>query len=157
MKQTFFLPVLQGVEEAFYSLVREIRRYKETNRSNKKSKKNTQRRCIILQQTTHTSIPRSTYFMLPLTHCTSSVTLEKSSAAPDKGADVAKLFFFFFTAVTVSTEKICHLFSTVQCTVQCTSPIQLVVLVFVSMSKQFQSTVFSKKKKFWLKSSFVWT
>lgn len=48
MKQTFFLPVLQGVEEAFYSLVREIRRYKETNRSNKKSKKNTQRRCIIL-------------------------------------------------------------------------------------------------------------
>ncbi|KAI3359996.1 hypothetical protein L3Q82_014328 [Scortum barcoo] len=38
----------QGVEEAFYSLVREIRRYKETNRSNKKSKKNTQRRCIIL-------------------------------------------------------------------------------------------------------------
>uniref|UniRef100_A0AAX7V0M5 Zgc:55558 n=1 Tax=Astatotilapia calliptera TaxID=8154 RepID=A0AAX7V0M5_ASTCA len=38
----------QGVEEAFYSLVREIRRYKETNRSNKKSKKNTQRRCMIL-------------------------------------------------------------------------------------------------------------
>ncbi|KAA8584958.1 hypothetical protein FQN60_003652 [Etheostoma spectabile] len=38
----------QGVEEAFYSLVREIRRYKETNRSNKKSKKNTQRRCAIL-------------------------------------------------------------------------------------------------------------
>uniref|UniRef100_A0AAQ4RPE8 Zgc:55558 n=1 Tax=Gasterosteus aculeatus aculeatus TaxID=481459 RepID=A0AAQ4RPE8_GASAC len=38
----------QGVEEAFYSLVREIRRYKETNRSNKKSKKNTRRRCIIL-------------------------------------------------------------------------------------------------------------
>ncbi|XP_026885518.2 GTPase KRas [Electrophorus electricus] len=35
----------QGVEEAFYSLVREIRRYKETNRSNKKSKKHTQRRC----------------------------------------------------------------------------------------------------------------
>lgn len=44
----FSVPVLQGVEEAFYSLVREIRRYKETNRSNKKSKKNTQRRCIIL-------------------------------------------------------------------------------------------------------------
>lgn len=42
----FFL--CQGVEEAFYSLVREIRRYKETNRSNKKSKKNTQRRCAIL-------------------------------------------------------------------------------------------------------------
>ncbi|PWA33264.1 hypothetical protein CCH79_00013574 [Gambusia affinis] len=38
----------QGVEEAFYSLVREIRRYKETNRSNKKSKKSNQRRCIIL-------------------------------------------------------------------------------------------------------------
>ncbi|CDQ94132.1 unnamed protein product [Oncorhynchus mykiss] len=38
----------QGVEEAFYSLVREIRRYKETNRSNKKSKKSTQRRCTIL-------------------------------------------------------------------------------------------------------------
>ncbi|KAM6914104.1 GTPase KRas isoform 2-T3 [Lycodopsis pacificus] len=37
----------QGVEEAFYSLVREIRKYK-TNRSNKKSKKKTQRRCIIL-------------------------------------------------------------------------------------------------------------
>ncbi|KAL3987286.1 hypothetical protein ACER0C_014401 [Sarotherodon galilaeus] len=35
-------------QEAFYSLVREIRRYKETNRSNKKSKKNTQRRCMIL-------------------------------------------------------------------------------------------------------------
>lgn len=44
----FAASVLQGVEEAFYSLVREIRRYKETNRSNKKSKKNTQRRCIIL-------------------------------------------------------------------------------------------------------------
>uniref|UniRef100_A0A671SAI3 Zgc:55558 n=1 Tax=Sinocyclocheilus anshuiensis TaxID=1608454 RepID=A0A671SAI3_9TELE len=39
---------LQGVEEAFYSLVREIRRYKETNRSNKKSKKHTQRRCTLL-------------------------------------------------------------------------------------------------------------
>uniref|UniRef100_A0A1A8HR83 ES cell expressed Ras n=2 Tax=Nothobranchius kuhntae TaxID=321403 RepID=A0A1A8HR83_NOTKU len=38
----------QGVEEAFYSLVREIRRYKESKRNNKKSKKNTQRRCIIL-------------------------------------------------------------------------------------------------------------
>uniref|UniRef100_A0A3B4AS59 GTPase KRas n=1 Tax=Periophthalmus magnuspinnatus TaxID=409849 RepID=A0A3B4AS59_9GOBI len=38
----------QGVEEAFYSLVREIRKYKETNRSSKKSKKNSQRRCIIL-------------------------------------------------------------------------------------------------------------
>ncbi|MED6238704.1 GTPase HRas-like isoform X2 [Girardinichthys multiradiatus] len=38
----------QGVEEAFYSLVREIRRYKETNCSSKKSKKNNQRRCIIL-------------------------------------------------------------------------------------------------------------
>ncbi|KAF7221188.1 GTPase KRas [Nothobranchius furzeri] len=38
----------QGVEEAFYSLVREIRRYKESKRSSKKSKKNTQRRCIIL-------------------------------------------------------------------------------------------------------------
>ncbi|KAL1277967.1 hypothetical protein QQF64_024640 [Cirrhinus molitorella] len=38
----------QGVEEAFYSLVREIRRYKETNRSNKKSKKHTQRRCTLL-------------------------------------------------------------------------------------------------------------
>ncbi|CAG5897642.1 unnamed protein product [Menidia menidia] len=38
----------QGVEEAFYSLVREIRRYKETNRSNKKSKKSSQRRCVIL-------------------------------------------------------------------------------------------------------------
>ncbi|KAK0151802.1 GTPase HRas [Merluccius polli] len=38
----------QGVEEAFYSLVREIRRYKETNRSNKKSKKSTQRRCNLL-------------------------------------------------------------------------------------------------------------
>ncbi|MEQ2206832.1 hypothetical protein XENOCAPTIV_003471, partial [Xenoophorus captivus] len=37
-----------GVEEAFYSLVREIRRYKETNCSSKKSKKNNQRRCIIL-------------------------------------------------------------------------------------------------------------
>ena len=46
--QHFAASVLQGVEEAFYSLVREIRRYKETNRSNKKSKKNTQRRCIIL-------------------------------------------------------------------------------------------------------------
>lgn len=43
-----FFSILQGVEEAFYSLVREIRRYKETNRSNKKSKKNTQRRCMIL-------------------------------------------------------------------------------------------------------------
>ncbi|XP_047657245.1 GTPase KRas isoform X5 [Tachysurus fulvidraco] len=38
----------QGVEEAFYSLVREIRRYKETNRSNKKSKKHPQRRCTLL-------------------------------------------------------------------------------------------------------------
>ncbi|XP_065129209.1 GTPase KRas [Paramisgurnus dabryanus] len=38
----------QGVEEAFYSLVREIRKYKETNRSNKKSKKHTQRRCTLL-------------------------------------------------------------------------------------------------------------
>ncbi|XP_062874550.1 GTPase KRas [Trichomycterus rosablanca] len=36
----------QGVEEAFYSLVREIRKYKETHRSNKKSKK--QRRCTLL-------------------------------------------------------------------------------------------------------------
>ncbi|KPP62318.1 hypothetical protein Z043_119505 [Scleropages formosus] len=38
----------QGVEEAFYSLVREIRRYKETNRSNKKSRKSTPRRCALL-------------------------------------------------------------------------------------------------------------
>ncbi|XP_036382218.1 GTPase HRas-like [Megalops cyprinoides] len=38
----------QGVEEAFYTLVREIRRHKETNRSNKKSRKSKQRRCTLL-------------------------------------------------------------------------------------------------------------
>lgn len=156
MKQTFFLPVLQGVEEAFYSLVREIRRYKETNRSNKKSKKNTQRRCIILQQTTHTSIPRSTYFMLPLTHCTSSVTLEKSSAAPDKGADVAKLFFFFLLLSQFPLKRFAIYLAL--CNVLCS------VLHQFSWWSQFlfrcpnnSRVQFLAKKKFWLKSSFVWT